>query len=83
MVISPQEICHILHNLSRVYVKSRGYQMMESGAPKLVHSQEESDFVVRKVVDFGLDSEGKYAIGISVAYLKERLPLLFPDDLIQ
>lgn len=86
LCVAPNDICKILKDLERTYVTSDSYTLVdEGGTQRLVRSLEKgTQRIDRKAVDFGVcPMTGRAAIALSVFFAKQKLPYLFPDDLIE
>lgn len=80
LCISEDDVSKVLHEISKTPHECDGYDMVNG---KLVRLDDREKRIKRKVIDYGLDINGHYCMSISVAYLKQKLPHLFPDSLIE
>jgi hypothetical protein len=97
MVVAPQDICKLFTDLSKARIDNcDGYELVdvvdeyhpENGSVlrkhkalvRAPHNKNES----RYIVEIGwCPNAKKYCIGISVHFLKQKLPALFPDAIIE
>jgi hypothetical protein len=84
--VAPNDISKVLRDLSRTYIQTAGYEMGhdENGQQRLIKSTDPAHCIPRRIVDYGGSPvNGQPAIAISVAFLKQKLPHLLPDLLIE
>jgi hypothetical protein len=84
--IAANDISKILRDLSRTYIETDGYVMTtdKDGQSKLTKSTDPTHKKLRKIVDYGCDPrKNSQAVAISVAYLKQKLPYLLGDTIIE
>lgn len=86
--LTPIEVSKILKALERLWIFTPSYEARMSVdlsiIERLVKSSDESHYLNRRVVDFNTDpTTGLCSIAISVAYLKQELPHLLSDEIIE
>lgn len=84
LCVAPNDICKILKDLSRTYINCASYKLEEEGSERRLVLKPGSERIDRKAVDLGVcPVTGRAAIAVSVAFLKQKLPHLFDDSLIE
>lgn len=83
LCISSDDVSKVLHELGRTFHECDGYILKTEPVRCLVRSDDPEHRIKRKIVDYGSDIHGNPCLTVSVAYLKQKLPHLFPDSLIQ
>ncbi len=87
LCVSPNDIQKILKDLERgTVITGDGYTLEEKGSERrLVRSRDTTTHGVgRRAVVYGVDQfSGRMAIGVNIHFLKQKLPHLFHDDLIE
>lgn len=85
--VSTPEIDRLLRTLSGNKIECDAYEMGKhpvTGKPRLVRSKDATRRLKRKAVDMGKDpATDLYAIALSVAFLKEKLPHKLHDAIVQ
>lgn len=81
--ISAADVSKVLHELGRTFHECDGYVLQTNPTRCLVRSDDKDHRIKRKIVDYGSDIHGSPCLVVSVAYLKQKLPHLFPDSIIQ
>jgi hypothetical protein len=86
LCVAPNDIAKVLRDLGRTYIQTPGYMMSKNGDgdPRLVKSDNADHCIPRRIVDYGGSQvDGLPSIAISVAFLKQKLPHLLPDSMIE
>jgi hypothetical protein len=86
LCVAPNDIAKVLRDLGRTYIQTPGYKMgvNADGDPKLVRSDNPAHCIPRRIVAYGGSAvNGLPTIAISVAFLKQKLPHLLPDTMIE